>query len=437
MVKLVLSFIAIFILTFQGNGQSLYFPPLTGDGWETTFPSELNWDTSKLDELITFLDDENTRAFLILKDGKIVVEHYFGDFDRDKAWYWASAGKSLTAFAVGLVQQKGLLSIQEPSANYLGTGWAAITPEQEQNIKIVHHLSMTTGLDDGVPDSDCTIDTCLLFLAEPGTRWAYHNAPYTILDRVISGASGQNLNIFLNQNLFNQTGMSGVFLPAGSNNVFWSKPRSMARFGLLTLNNGNWDGNQIMTDTTFFKQMTTRSQELNKSYGYLWWLNGQETYRLPGLQFDFPGPLLPNAPDNMIAALGLNGQIINVVPTSNLVIVRMGDSPSSGNIGALLNNDIWSYLNEIIPPSNSTTQLKTADEEPKVYPNPSESEFNIQWKDKMFSAQLFHPNGQLIHSYPESFSNQLLALKHLNHGVYFLHLKAVLGEQKILRIVKR
>jgi hypothetical protein len=231
--------------------------------------------------------------------------------------------------------------------------------------------------------------------------------------------------------------MTGAFIQAGSNNVFWSKARSMARFGLLNLNRGNWNGNQIMTDTAYFKQMTTSSQELNKSYGYLWWLNGKETFRLPGLQIVFPGPLIPNAPNNMIAALGLNGQIINVVPESNLVVVRMGDSPSSGNIGSQLNNDIWSYLNQIIPPSNSTNQVQVEANTPNVFPNPSESEFNVFWKYKMFSCQLLHPNGQLIQSYPEAFSRQLLTLNHLNPGVYFLHLMATSGDHKIIKIVKQ
>ena len=57
----------------------------------------------------------------------------------------------------------------------------------------------------------------------------------------------------------------------------------MARFGLLILNNGNWDGNQIMTDTNYFNQMLNSSQSLNESYGYLWWLNGKTSYMLPGL----------------------------------------------------------------------------------------------------------------------------------------------------------
>ena len=85
----------------------------------------------------------------------------------------------------------------------------------------------------------------------------------------------------------------------------------MARFKLLILNNGNWDGNQIMNDTNYFNQMLNSSQSLNESYGYLWWLNGKTSYMLPG-QFVFNNKYLML---HFIAALGKNGQIINIVPS--------------------------------------------------------------------------------------------------------------------------
>jgi CubicO group peptidase (beta-lactamase class C family) len=169
---------------------------------------------------------------------------------------------------------------------------------------------MTSGLDDGVTDHHCTLDTCLTYLADAGTRWAYHNGPYTLLDAVIENATGQTLNAYTTQKLKIPTGMTGLFYTSGYNNVFVSKPRSMARFGLLILNNGNWNGNQIMTDATYFNEMINTSQQLNESYGYLWWLNGKPSYMLPGLQFQFQGSLNPNAPDDMVAAMGKNGQFL-------------------------------------------------------------------------------------------------------------------------------
>src|SRR5690606_4649220 len=209
-----------------------------------------------------YLESKNTKSFIVLKDGKIVIEKYFGTFTQDSLWYWASAGKTLTAFMVGIAQQENYLSINDTTSKYLGQGWTNCTTSQEEKITIRNQLTMTTGLDDGVPDNHCTLDTCLNYIADAGTRWAYHNAPYTLLDEVIASATGQTLNAYTNQKLKIPTGITGTFAPSGYNNVFISKARSMARFGLLILNKGNWNGNPIMTDTTYFNQMVNTSQSL-------------------------------------------------------------------------------------------------------------------------------------------------------------------------------
>ena len=75
--------------------QNLYFPPLNSPEWARLEPEELSWCADKVDSLIRFAEEKNTRAFIILKDGKIVVEEYFGTYTQDSLWYWASAGKSL------------------------------------------------------------------------------------------------------------------------------------------------------------------------------------------------------------------------------------------------------------------------------------------------------------------------------------------------------
>lgn len=94
--------------------------------------------------------------------------------------------------------------------------------------------------------------------------------------------------------------------------------------------------------------MVTPSQSLNESYGYLWWLNGQNTFMVPGLQFKFPGSYNPSAPDDMFAALGKNGQMLNIVPGQNLITVRMGNAPNAGFVPVVFNDTIWQHLNEIM-----------------------------------------------------------------------------------------
>jgi CubicO group peptidase (beta-lactamase class C family) len=97
----------------------IYFPPTTGNNWQTTTPAELGWCEDQLPELISFLESNNTKAFLVLKNGRIVIENYFGTFTQDSLWYWASAGKTLTSYLVGIAQQNGQLSINDLSSSYL------------------------------------------------------------------------------------------------------------------------------------------------------------------------------------------------------------------------------------------------------------------------------------------------------------------------------
>jgi CubicO group peptidase (beta-lactamase class C family) len=166
----------------------LFFPPVAGNSWETISPASLDWNTNEIGNLTTLLEDNGTRAFIILKDGKIVMEEYFGTrlavgqpFDQNSLWYWASAGKTLTATLIGIAQEEGSLNIQNSSSDYLGKGWTSLIESQENEISIWHQLTMTTGLDDGTGNLDDFSSENLVFLTEPGTRWAYHNAPYTLV----------------------------------------------------------------------------------------------------------------------------------------------------------------------------------------------------------------------------------------------------------------
>ena len=97
-----------------------------------------------------------------------------------------------------------------------------------------------------------------------------------------------------------KTGITGLWVKVDYNNILWSKARSMARFGILVQNSGTWNTTPVLTEPAYFQQMLNTSQDLNKSYGYLWWLNGKESFRLPGLQINFAGPLFPDAPTDKI-----------------------------------------------------------------------------------------------------------------------------------------
>ena len=352
-------FFAVFILLNCNTvkAQNIYFPPLSSTAnWDTLSPASLGWCPNRIDSLYRFLEEQNSKAFIVLKDGKIVLEKYFGSFTKDSTWYWASAGKTITAFLVGKAQEDGLLSINDSSSKYLNIGWTKCTPQQEGNIKIRNQLTMTTGLDDGVTDNHCTIDTCLKFMAPAGTRWAYHNAPYTLLEKVLTTATSQNINVYTQTALKNKTGITGAWFTVDYDNVFFSKARSMARFGLLSQNKCSWNTDTLIRDTGYVNQQYKTSQSLNNSYGYLWWLNGKSSYMIPGSQLIIPGSYAPAAPGDMYAAIGKNGQIASISPGKGLVVIRMGDAPGSFiEVPTIFCSQIWERLTYVMCSSADNT----------------------------------------------------------------------------------
>jgi CubicO group peptidase (beta-lactamase class C family) len=411
-------FVLFFLFAFQLWADEIYFPPIDGKSWETISLETLGWNVTKVNNLYDFLEANNTKAFIVLKNGKIVLEKYFGTFTQDSLWYWASAGKTITAFLVGKAQEEGYLNINDRTSKYLGEGWTKCTKEQEDKITIRHQLTMTTGLDDGVPDNHCTIDTCLVYKADAGTRWAYHNAPYTLLEKVLSTATKLPINVYTQQKLGSKTGINGFFYTIGYDNVFFSKARSMARFGLLFLNDCIWDKDTLLKDRNYFIEMVNTSQPLNKSYGYLWWLNGKSSFMVPSLQIVFPGPLFPDAPMDVIAGLGKNGQIVCVSKSLGLVVVRMGEKPDDdGEVSINLCNQIWEKLNDIMGNANSISEYEQ--KRVTVFPNPATNKLFLSGRaDNSYEYEISNIFGQVVQK--GTIDNGTIDIANLPRGLYFL-----------------
>ncbi len=415
--------------------QGLYFPSTTNSEWETLSLEEAGFRSENDQALYDFLEATNTNAFLLLKDGKIVIERYFGDFTSSSAQLWNSAGKSLMATAVGIAADLDSVDINAPVADYLGPGWTAC-PDTETDIKVIHQLTMTSGLDYSGLNFSCTDPECLLCQAAPGERWNYHNGPYTLLGEVIEAATGEDLNDFVTERIKRPTGMTGIFVYFGANRIFRSNARSMARFGLLTLNRGVWDGTPILADTDYFDAMTTSSQSLNPAYGYLWWLNGKASHLLPNSQDNLPGFLLPNAPAGTIAAAGKNGQLINVVPEQGLVMVRMGDDPEDGAaVPVAYNDSIWTYLNALTG-TTATTGPVANDEELSVSPNPAREEVRLKTTGNLRRVSVFSGKGRRLHSQRFSGHSSRISLRGIAPGVVYLRIVLADGTVRWRRVVK-
>ena len=330
----------------QPSDGSMYFPPITGSTWETTPISTLGWNQNAVQALRDYLSQKNTKSFIILVNGKIALEEYFDGQTATDAWEWNSAGKTLVSATTGIAQQEGLLNISDKASDFLGKEWTSMPSDKENMITLRHLLTMTSGNDDS---KQWVIKSNITYVADAGTRWAYSNIFQKLTD-VVAAASHKDFEAYFNEKLKNKTGMDGYWNFGTIYTIYHSTARSMARFGLLALNKGKWNNEQILNES-FFTESINTSQSINPSYGYLWWLNGKSKYMVPGEQTVFPGPLVPNAPADMYAAMGASDQRIYVIPGRKMVVVRMGDAANPDNRSFAVSgfdNELWAKINAVI-----------------------------------------------------------------------------------------
>jgi len=326
--------------------ETMYFPPNIGSEWETVSLSSLGWNQNAVQALKDFLLQTHTKSFIIIINGRIVMEEYFNGHSAIESWEWNSSGKTLVATAIGIAQEEGFLNINNKVSDYLGIEWTNMPLEKEKLINVSHLLTMTSGIDD---TKQWVIKSNLTYVADASTRWAYGNVFQKLMD-VISNSTNKTFETFFNEKIKEKIGMDGYWNFGTFFSIYHSTTRSMARFGILALNNGKWNDSQIINEA-FFNESISTSQSMNPSYGYFWWLNGKPTFMIPGEQTIYESFLFPNAPADMYAAMGASDQRIYVVPSKKMVVIRMGGAsdPENANFAVSgFDNALWEKINLIV-----------------------------------------------------------------------------------------
>ncbi|MCZ4408830.1 serine hydrolase [Cryomorphaceae bacterium 1068] len=380
-------------LLFVTTSAQTYFPPAEGNDWETMEPSELNWCQENIDTLFNYLEEKNSRAFIILKDGRIVLENYFNGHDENTLWYWASAAKTITATLTGKALEDELLSLDDPVSQYIGTGWTSCDSIDEYERTIFHQLTMSSSFNNSPFLWDCTEPGCYQCTdAEVGTEWHYHNAVYRRLIEVVEAATGIDRNDYTNSVVEEVTGMTGFWV----DNLYFSKHRDMARFGWLAMNGFEWDGTAVLTAPEYIQALTTPSQLMNQSYGYLWWLNGQSNHMFPLDPVQYEGSMIPSGPDDMYMALGANDQKIYVVPSQGLVVTRQGDAAFGLEAAAsAFDVELWELISNLeCSPLSDYSQMEN--EKPFIFPNPSNGAVTLPSDEKIDLIAIYSVEGRLI-----------------------------------------
>ena len=312
--------------------QLYYFPPVESNEWATITAEEIGWNIQKLNETIDFVKDQRSGAFIVLYKGRVVVEEYWMGWDKKFRGKIASINKSMTSVLVGIAQAQGFIKLDDKVADYLGSEWTnPINGADESKITIRHLLTMTSGLDDYLVYTDIA-----------GTKFYYNTIAFNQLRPVLEQATGKSIDIYADEVLFKKIGMTKAIKWYKGNDLL---PRDLARFGLMILSEGIWETDEILSDNEYYQDMLSPSQTFVNCYGYLWWLNNN--CNANNEEEDFW--LIENGPSDLVAALGAGDQKLYVVPSRDLVIVRLGFGPGTPYWGeGSFNNGFWDLMNEVI-----------------------------------------------------------------------------------------
>ena len=299
--------------------------------------------------VLDYAQSQKTTGFLVVQDRKTVVERNWPAPD-DAAFRpfvyettpggarledVASQQKSFVSMLVAIAVDKGLIDVTAPVSAYIGAGWSKAAPDQEARIRVIDVLTQSSGL-----------KTDFTYAAPPGTVFLYNTPVYAITKKVLAAAAKQPLETITHDWLTAPAGMTdtswrkrpAAFADVGNPTGLVTSPRDTARFGQVVLDAGlAADGTRIVS-VAQLQAMFTPSQT-NPAYGRLWWLNGS-AYTVRPLATHADGPLIPAAPKDLVAALGLLDRKLYVVPSTKLVVVRMGDAAPDRDF----DQQLWSRL---------------------------------------------------------------------------------------------
>ncbi|MFB6299013.1 MAG: serine hydrolase domain-containing protein [Halobacteriales archaeon] len=291
----------------------------------------------------------NTRAVVVIKDGRIVGERYASGYNKHTRHVSWSMGKSVTSALIGILINEGHFDVDDPAPI---DAWQ---DDARSQITIADLLRMSSGLEfrrstdePDVPSTTagdhhhrvyCEAMDVFDFVTsrplehEPNTVWRYRNCDTLSLGKIIRDTvedTGREYLSFPQRALYDKIGVRhmvhepdpyGNFIMTGFN---YGTARDWARFGLLHLQEGKWQGEQLFPDGWIDFITEPAPAHPDDGYGGQFWLNQSQEF--------------PEVPADAYGARGARGQITMVIPSLDMVIVRLGHTPhyDAGHHNALV-----------------------------------------------------------------------------------------------------
>jgi CubicO group peptidase (beta-lactamase class C family) len=276
-----------------------------------------------------FVDAEGskkkTRSALVIYKGQIIKEQYVNGFDEESMILGWSMAKSVTSAVIGVMVKEGKVSLHQ---NNLFEEW---NDDSRKNITLANLLNMNSGLEWEEDYTKICDATKMLFLEEDLTRsqlikpligepnnfWNYSSGTSNLLSGFIRNQfpTHQDYLDYWYEKVIDKIGMHSMLVETDFDGNYvgssyaWATTRDWAKFGLLYLYNGNWNGEQVLDPSwiAFTKKPTKHS---NGVYGGHFWLNASGKF--------------PDVPKDMFSCNGFQGQRVWIIPSKDLVVVRTG-----------------------------------------------------------------------------------------------------------------
>jgi CubicO group peptidase (beta-lactamase class C family) len=310
-----------------------YQPMAIGDNWQISTPSKENMDEGYLNTAYQLIHSNDrfimARSLLILRNGKLVAESYpHAQDDANRIENIQSCTKSFTSILTGIALKKGYLdSLNQTFSSIYPDNF--INHQDKKNITIANALTMKTGINfiDGdntrplYETDESSIDYILSLPKnyEPGIVYQYNDGSPHLVSAAIQQRYGKPLSVFASDFLFKPLGITEWKWEAANDGItfgavsIFMKPRDIAKFGQLLLQNGRWENTQIV-DSSWIAAATKPVVTMHSpgsSYGYYFWI--------------FPAY-------GGYAAVGHGGQFIFVVPAKKLVVIYTAWPYTSGDM---------------------------------------------------------------------------------------------------------
>ncbi len=295
--------------------------------WTSAPPEEQGFDSAALAAVIEQIDEQDLPidSIQVVRKGVLILDAYFYPYLGDRKHDIASVTKSVTSTLIGIAVDRGLLTLDQGLLATLPELAPPPSADGKAEIDLLDLLTMTSGLrcglSPGEPELYQTLQSEnfvryaleLPMAAPPGTQWAYCSPGSHLLSAMIAKASRMSTLDFAMKNLFGPLGITDVTWPADPQGVTFGwgdlqlHPRDMARIGQLFLNEGSWNGAQIVSKhwVEQASESFILTDDGQTGYGYQWWV--------------LSGPF-----DGVYEARGRSGQAIIVWPQNDVVAVFTG-----------------------------------------------------------------------------------------------------------------